>query len=71
MVKHLCFLLPLSLFPAHALSARNYPHILIVLADDRGHGDLMSHNLDSEIPTPHRDCLATMSIRCIDTIYKA
>ncbi len=42
------------------------PHILILLADDLGYGDLRCYNPDSKIPTPHLDRLAAEGLRFTD-----
>lgn len=42
------------------------PHVLLILVDDMGYGDLRSYNPDSQIPTPHLDRLATDGMRFTD-----
>lgn len=42
------------------------PHIIYILADDLGWGDLGSYNADSRIPTPNMDHLATNGMRFYD-----
>ena len=39
------------------------PHIVIVLVDDMGYGDLGCYNPASKIPTPHIDSLAQTGMR--------
>ena len=34
------------------------PHIVFILADDMGYGDLKAYNPQSKIPTPHLNRLA-------------
>jgi arylsulfatase A-like enzyme len=46
--------------------ARDKPHIVFVLADDMGYGDVNCYNPDSKIPTPHMDRLAEQGIRFTD-----
>ena len=42
------------------------PHLVLVLADDLGWGDLGCYNRDSKIPTPHLDRLASQGLRFLD-----
>lgn len=42
------------------------PHILLILADDMGYGDLKAYNPDSKIPTPHLDALAEAGMTFTD-----
>lgn len=42
------------------------PHIILVLADDMGMGDLGCYTPDSTIPTPHIDRLAEQGLRFTD-----
>lgn len=42
------------------------PHIVFILADDLGYGDLGAYNSESRIPTPHLDELATESMLFTD-----
>ena len=42
------------------------PHIVVILVDDMGYGDLRSYNPHSKIPTPHIDRLAAEGIRFTD-----
>ena len=55
----------LSLLFVSCLAAKN-PHVLIILVDDMGYGDLKSYNPDSKIPTPHLDQLAAEGMRFTD-----
>ena len=42
------------------------PHILVILADDLGYGDVGCYNADSKIPTPHLDRLAEQGLMFTD-----
>lgn len=42
------------------------PHIVFILADDMGYGDLGSFNPDSKIPTPNMDRIAAEGMRFTD-----
>ncbi len=42
------------------------PHIIVILVDDMGYGDLRSYNPRSKIPTPHIDRLAAEGMRFTD-----
>lgn len=42
------------------------PHVVIILVDDMGYGDLGSFNPESKIPTPHIDRLAAEGMRFTD-----
>ncbi|NND05668.1 MAG: arylsulfatase [Saprospiraceae bacterium] len=42
------------------------PNVIILYADDMGYGDLACQNLDSKIPTPHLDRLASEGLRFTD-----
>lgn len=42
------------------------PNVVIILADDMGYGDLRSYNVDSRIPTPHMDSIASQGMRFTD-----
>lgn len=42
------------------------PNIVLVMADDLGHGDLGCYNADSKIPTPNMDQLAKQGMRFTD-----
>lgn len=44
----------------------NKPNIVIIYVDDMGYGDLNCQNLDSKIPTPNLDKLASEGIRFTD-----
>ena len=46
--------------------ARPRPHVIVVLADDLGLGDVGAYNPDSKIPTPHLDRLAHEGRRFTD-----
>ena len=45
---------------------RKLPHIMIIMADDMGIGDLSCYNPDSLIPTPNMDRVAAEGLRFID-----
>jgi len=45
---------------------RKLPHIIIIMADDMGMGDLSCYNPDSLIPTPNVDRVAAEGLRFID-----
>jgi arylsulfatase A len=42
------------------------PHIVFILADDLGYGDLRCTNDDSKVPTPNMDRLAAEGVRFLD-----
>ena len=42
------------------------PHVVLVLADDMGMGDLGAYNADSKIPTPALDAIAAAGVRFTD-----
>jgi arylsulfatase A-like enzyme len=42
------------------------PHIVFILVDDMGYGDLKCYNRDSKIPTPHMNRLADEGMRFTD-----
>lgn len=42
------------------------PNVLLILADDMGHGDLQCYNAESKIPTPRLDRLAGEGMRFTD-----
>ena len=42
------------------------PNVVLILADDLGHGDPRCYNDESRIPTPHLDRLATEGVLCTD-----
>jgi len=52
-----------SLSPASTVAS---PHIVLILADDLGWGDLQCYNADSKIPTPRLDRLAAEGVRFTD-----
>ena len=47
-------------------SKASLPHIVIILVDDMGYGDLAAYNPDSKIPTPHINGLANEGMRFLD-----
>ena len=55
----------LLLHSAAAFSSVN-PHIIIILVDDMGYGDLACFNPESKIPTPQIDRLAASGMRFTD-----
>lgn len=50
----------------HAAAASARPNIVILYADDMGHGDFGAQNPKSKIPTPHLDQLASEGTRFTD-----
>ena len=42
------------------------PHILLILADDLGYGDVGCYNSESRVPTPHLDQLSREGLRFLD-----
>src|SRR5205807_5786748 len=46
--------------------AADKPNIIVILADDLGYGDLKCYNVDSKIPTPSLDRLASQGMRFTD-----
>ncbi len=42
------------------------PHIVVILADDLGYGDLGCYNTESKVPTPHLDRLSREGMRFTD-----
>ena len=57
------FLLALFLFvPVVNAQIDSRPHIVVILADDMGYGDVHAWNPDSKIPTPNLDSLAAGGI---------
>src|ERR671912_62667 len=58
----LAVLIP-SLFAAAAAGAEpRKPNVLVILADDRGYGELSCQG-NPEIPTPHIDAIANAGVR--------
>jgi arylsulfatase A-like enzyme len=51
---------------ASETAAADKPHIVIILADDMGYGDVSCFNPDSKIPTTHIDRLAAEGVRFTD-----
>jgi arylsulfatase A-like enzyme len=49
----------------HALAASK-PHVLLILADDLGYGDVRCYNEQSKVPTPNIDRLAREGMRFTD-----
>lgn len=64
-MRSLLLALLLSL-PAVVPLAAGTPHIVLIVVDDMGYGDLKSYNPDSRIPTPHLDRLAQRGLRFTD-----
>ena len=56
----------LSIDFIHAAAPSARPNIVILYADDMGHGDLGAQNPKSKIPTPHLDQLASEGTRFTD-----
>ena len=68
-VTLICCLSLLLLSTTSAVSAAaqpRQPHVVIILADDMGYGDVTALNADSRIPTPHLDKLARQSLTFTD-----
>jgi hypothetical protein len=49
-----------------AATGKNYPNIVLILADDLGYGDCSVYNPQSKIQTPHIDQLAKEGLRFAD-----
>jgi arylsulfatase A-like enzyme len=49
--------------PAAAQEAKRKPNIIVIVADDMGHGDIGVHGC-KDIPTPHIDSLAKHGVHC-------
>jgi arylsulfatase A len=64
-VRHLLFALLMAALAGPALAA-GPPHIIVILVDDMGYGDLRSYNPQSKISTPHIDRLAAEGMRFTD-----
>ena len=64
-VRHLLLALLMAALAGPALAA-GPPHIIVILVDDMGYGDLRSYNPHSKIPTPHIDRLAAEGMRFTD-----
>jgi len=47
-------------------SSDKLPHIVFILADDMGYGDIQAYNSRSQIPTPHLNRLSREGIRFTD-----
>jgi arylsulfatase A-like enzyme len=63
--RRLLFVLLMAALVAPALAA-GPPHIIILLVDDMGYGDLRAYNPQSKISTPHIDRLAAEGMRFTD-----
>ncbi|QDT66994.1 sulfatase family protein [Calycomorphotria hydatis] len=59
----LCVLLFCVLTSPNISPAAERPHVLVILADDLGYGDLKCYNPDSKIETPHLNQLAAEGMR--------
>jgi len=64
-LRHLMLALLMAATASPALAA-GPPHIVVILVDDMGYGDLRSYNPQSKIPTPHIDRLAAEGMRFTD-----
>ena len=51
----------LTLFSSETVNGGNQPHVIYILADDLGWGDIGYHG--SEIKTPHMDALAKTGVK--------
>ncbi len=58
--------LGLAIVVGSILTAATPPHVVVILVDDMGYGDLGSYNADSRIPTPQLDRLAADGMRFTD-----
>ncbi len=52
--------------PAAPVRAADLPHIVVILVDDMGYGDLRAYNPQSKIATPQLDRLASEGLRFTD-----
>ena len=70
LIRMLIALLILPCLPGRSFAVQQptaaKPHIVVILADDMGYGDLACNNPDSKIQTPHLDRLAAEGIRFTD-----
>ena len=64
-VRHLLLVLLMAALAGPALAA-GPPHIIVILVDDMGYGDLRSYNPQSKISAPHIDRLAAEGMRFTD-----
>jgi arylsulfatase A len=64
-VRHLLLALLMAGMSGPALAA-GPPHIIVILVDDMGYGDLRAYNPRSKISTPHIDRLAAEGMRFTD-----
>ena len=64
-IRNLIAILVLSAL-AHPTQAAERPHIVMILADDMGYGDVTANNPNSQIPTPNLDRLANEGMRFTD-----
>lgn len=58
MTRVMCLLLLVSICLATSLASAARPHIVFIMADDMGYGDVQALNSDSKIPTPNLNRLA-------------
>jgi len=65
-MRLLLSILPLVFCGAVALPAAERPHIVFILADDMGFGDVQSLNPKSKIPTPNLNRLAQEGMTFLD-----
>jgi len=64
-LRHLLLALLTAATAGPALAA-GPPHVVVILVDDMGYGDLRAYNPRSKIPTPHLDRLAAEGMRFTD-----
>jgi arylsulfatase A-like enzyme len=64
-VQHLLLALLMAALAGPALAA-GPQHVVVILVDDMGYGDLRAYNPHSKIPTPHLDRLAAEGMRFTD-----
>jgi len=62
-VRSLTLAATFALFALLPVRADERPHLVLILADDLGWGDLQCYNAESKIPTPQLDRLAAEGIR--------
>ncbi len=60
------FLILLILLVGACKSEPARPHVVVLLADDMGYGDIERYNANSRIPTPHLNRMADEGIRFTD-----
>ena len=56
----------LAVLPPRLVTAAELPHIVVILADDMGYGDVHALNPESRLATPHLDRLAGEALTFTD-----